>query len=893
MKRSNSEEESLGCELDCTICGSTLIDPRVLACQHVFCLRCIFNLIKRDRAPGVSVKCPFNCSEITTPVGDVRSIKKNPLIASLAATTRRRYYKDALRRREVVKSPDGAEQLPKLPCDWCSAEDVECSLCKKCSGVMCKRCESEANYSDHGFLCCELGERTEGSSGAPVVVPPVIGTGEADVRDAPAAPSAAQQQSQQPGLQNQLRKYDFILSPEASLKSVEKYLRLKVPANVLSVNIPQPILLPHFLQTCSCRAHHDGIDIDAKYQVVIPPSPMRYAPNQRSEDQKLWESKELSLLGECCSTTENALKVLSVCSKISKQLKKSAVISLSTTDVNIILSIAVVLRQVHDSVEYAIRPLVQRLALYGNLTGHKTVERFGQLFIQATSSTVRKQLTRRITGHLEMSTNLSGQVEETIGLLHTAITSLGKEILELELVASASIERALDLSVTPVAGGNIRCRISPLLRLSDTIPDLEHVFVELTRLMSHLTRAVKSEVHEATRSVGLRDTARDSILQLEKSFIEEVEKFVGITGSIQHIHVLWLQTILVLGKRFERNSIDTLVAVRAFGHYNIDAHPSQDTALDRSVKEASALVASIAPQITTIRAQHITVLNRNPSTMSNLQHLQGQLCSLTLQVLDLFQKEHFLKLREKTNSMTDYLVALAATVSCQFVDSQSQKVACEIYGNESGTAPVFDGPSSEVSNTLTNLGTTLNKRCGLIGKESDGLLDHAKALGKVAAVLLHSEVSCGAPPVAVAAPGEARGQTPSHPSVTAEVDVESDLPYDDECREYAMNRAKMLVARDVSKLQARNVVVELSAVQKVLLPFYRGNYLLPDMYPDKVFEYLVDAQTGELVVEDIPETRLVAFLSRVSAIANNKPAFVIGNLLLSTGFFLWDNWRRT
>ena len=169
-----AEKDGITAELECPICRAVLTDPRVLSCQHVFCLRCIdmssdrakvtssphggaaantresretsmqtsYSHASLSQAAGgagssiVTVKCPYNCGR--TEIPDVRSLPKNPLISNICFALRKRQF-----------SSEMAEE-GEVMCDVCSAQSNEATFCEKCSTVLCTGCASGAT---HNFFC--------------------------------------------------------------------------------------------------------------------------------------------------------------------------------------------------------------------------------------------------------------------------------------------------------------------------------------------------------------------------------------------------------------------------------------------------------------------------------------------------------------------------------------------------------------------------------------------------------------------------------------------------------------------------------------------------------------------------------------------------------------------
>jgi len=61
---------------ECSICTEVFIDPRVLPCQHTFCLKCLLNY-GNDRQPGDRMPCPLCRKEFTIPDIGLSGIQKN------------------------------------------------------------------------------------------------------------------------------------------------------------------------------------------------------------------------------------------------------------------------------------------------------------------------------------------------------------------------------------------------------------------------------------------------------------------------------------------------------------------------------------------------------------------------------------------------------------------------------------------------------------------------------------------------------------------------------------------------------------------------------------------------------------------------------------------------
>jgi len=70
--------------MDCIICQDVFTDPRVLPCQHTFCLECLMKYGKEckdeqgnDKQPGDDIPCPTCRKEFTIPADGLPGIQKN------------------------------------------------------------------------------------------------------------------------------------------------------------------------------------------------------------------------------------------------------------------------------------------------------------------------------------------------------------------------------------------------------------------------------------------------------------------------------------------------------------------------------------------------------------------------------------------------------------------------------------------------------------------------------------------------------------------------------------------------------------------------------------------------------------------------------------------------
>lgn len=194
--------ESLHDELVCAVCGCVFIDPRVLQCQHCFCLRCLYSTVARDRMPQLEVPCAYRCEEMTVTKGDIRTLPKNHYITNTCILLRQHLVRRAqllekkftllkedvsqVESRTSAASPvvqfgaapsdsaaaandsvadtkHTAERLLQkkerdlvaelYECEWCSCSSSSCEVCPYCWSRVCAECRGQ--FSDHQFLCVE------------------------------------------------------------------------------------------------------------------------------------------------------------------------------------------------------------------------------------------------------------------------------------------------------------------------------------------------------------------------------------------------------------------------------------------------------------------------------------------------------------------------------------------------------------------------------------------------------------------------------------------------------------------------------------------------------------------------------------------------------------------
>ena len=82
MVNSNSINSQLDQELQCSICHDMFKDPRMLPCQHTFCLECLEKFSKQGN--GITIDCSL-CKRIHDLPGEngAKGFPENMLMKSL------------------------------------------------------------------------------------------------------------------------------------------------------------------------------------------------------------------------------------------------------------------------------------------------------------------------------------------------------------------------------------------------------------------------------------------------------------------------------------------------------------------------------------------------------------------------------------------------------------------------------------------------------------------------------------------------------------------------------------------------------------------------------------------------------------------------------------------
>ena len=128
-------EAAISLMLECPICQEQFTEPRVLPCQHTFCLHCL-GKIREHQSTTESIPCPVCRATYHLSTAGIDALPKNIFAANLI---------DIVRQDDVqVQAGSGASNTENR--QLCTLETDECSqpatvYCDICDVYMCEQCE--------------------------------------------------------------------------------------------------------------------------------------------------------------------------------------------------------------------------------------------------------------------------------------------------------------------------------------------------------------------------------------------------------------------------------------------------------------------------------------------------------------------------------------------------------------------------------------------------------------------------------------------------------------------------------------------------------------------------------------------------------------------------------
>ncbi|XP_033632236.1 E3 ubiquitin-protein ligase TRIM56-like [Asterias rubens] len=115
--------------IECPICLSRFIDPKILDCLHNFCLKCLQELIDKQDPKTDIIICPMCKKETSIPDGGLSDLLSCFFLSSLI---------DDVINREGTK--EDIINPPVLTCEGCDEGLEAVSRCVGCDANYCKTC---------------------------------------------------------------------------------------------------------------------------------------------------------------------------------------------------------------------------------------------------------------------------------------------------------------------------------------------------------------------------------------------------------------------------------------------------------------------------------------------------------------------------------------------------------------------------------------------------------------------------------------------------------------------------------------------------------------------------------------------------------------------------------
>jgi len=139
---------------ECSICTEVFTDPRVLPCQHTFCLKCLLNYGKGKRR-GDRLPCPLCRKAFTIPDGGLSGIQKNFEKEKLI------HVRKLLAGQKVQRIPFEAQRISsdteRNMCEQHKDKKIE-MFCRDCKVAVCMMC-AITSHKVHDYL--EIGKVSE------------------------------------------------------------------------------------------------------------------------------------------------------------------------------------------------------------------------------------------------------------------------------------------------------------------------------------------------------------------------------------------------------------------------------------------------------------------------------------------------------------------------------------------------------------------------------------------------------------------------------------------------------------------------------------------------------------------------------------------------------------
>lgn len=862
-------------DLECVICGNVMVDPRVLDCQHAFCLRCLYLSSTHTAANATSsaktIKCPFNCSPtLLRGSEDIRSLKKNHLISNFCLQVRQKQF--------------AAKEL--LQCDWCNCsvgvDDVgrELLLCDMCGSAVCARCKRDVSC-DHAFLCRPHRDVSH------VIYHPM-----------------------------------FFCQTQASAQvaSLVFSARKKMPV----IRSCVPLFLRLFAMQLTCTGTHDSEDMEISCRVHSFGKDMSVPLMHRNRlERKLvstppWESEELQTLFEVQVAFESMSGIVQQLSLLLEAVRSVASrVHVTPAELTSCLFVLLAVRHITLMERWCIRPTCHKLVVVANLMGYAAVGRMQDVASQSVSVVAAAQ--KRVTAHQK----LSGRINKLVLKQAEGLTTRTERLASTMSFLQSTVEkRAQDVAKELKEQQQHQEPEEEPSQTSALLESLQTIAKKGVQLHESLSRLYHKAFSEALSSV--RDEAVLSDLKATEEVVSSgMGRFMSLMGGSQLLRVMWAEAVCALGPAFELAELPNVAALLPQQLSLTEAAPDEKGA------GSADFVSSVAPQIHSIREQHVQLLEQAPEELEHHRMLQKQLTELLVQTLSFLQKEHSMHLRDGLETNTDDTIRCAKQLFGVLSEYGVALSDDAEGGLDLSAAFSAVGPTAALGRVLRRVGEKLN------GLSRGRLTDSVMLCASISALFRIEDSNDAAndklPPASTPPPkasdeGEDVVVDPLSAAVhgtdtlikldepadfgTESGDTTSDSKskerhqysfvnpilcaplirgvFAPEVRGRLEELAKMKMKEYVPGIRNLSVSVTPSTTQEqIAIPFYIGTY----EYDGQEYTFQVDGQTGEVELQMPPLKGLPLVVDNIHNFLRSPWQMVKVNLALVAGCFLAEGVR--
>ena len=142
----------------CSLCFDTFDEPKLLPCQHTFCVSCLQSYTSSQTSYSEVFPCPLCKAETKIPGGNVTNFKRNLLLQQILESSvenKKRSIEDFVFHDAKVSEKDIGK------CSLCEEFAQITTFCMSCKMWLCKRCallhkKLPASINDVVYDCSEL-----------------------------------------------------------------------------------------------------------------------------------------------------------------------------------------------------------------------------------------------------------------------------------------------------------------------------------------------------------------------------------------------------------------------------------------------------------------------------------------------------------------------------------------------------------------------------------------------------------------------------------------------------------------------------------------------------------------------------------------------------------------